>query len=95
MMRLTRCLRIPAAAAGVSSALPEEIAGSAAVLDGDTIRIGETRKPWLCGIAAREAVSSLIANRPAQRGQFFALVYPSARASSSEQNHFTTLVMLS
>ena len=31
----------------------------------------------------------------AQRGQFRALVYPSARASSSEQNHFTTCVVLS
>jgi endonuclease YncB( thermonuclease family) len=91
MVDLIRSLRIPAAAlalaiasAGASSALSGEVAGSAAILDGDTIQIGETRirlvgidapetdqrcldragKLWLCGIAAREAVSDLVANRP-------------------------------
>ena len=61
-----------------------EIVGPAVILDGDTIRIGQTRirflgidapetdqscldqagKHWLCGIAARDAVSRFIAARP-------------------------------
>src|SRR5262245_19275851 len=91
MVDLMRSLRIPAAAFAlfiastvVSSALSTEIIGSAAILDGDTIRIGGTRsrlvgidapetdqrcldragKLWPCGIAARDAVAAVVADRP-------------------------------
>jgi endonuclease YncB( thermonuclease family) len=93
MVDLMRCLRIPAvlsvlslASAGAPPTLAAEIAGPAAILDGDTIRIGETRirlvgidapetdqrcldragKLWLCGIAARDAMAGIVANRSVQ-----------------------------
>jgi endonuclease YncB( thermonuclease family) len=72
------------AAAGMQPGAAEEISGTAAILDADTIRIQGTRirlvgvdapetdqicinrdgRRWLCGIAARDALSKLIANRP-------------------------------
>jgi endonuclease YncB( thermonuclease family) len=79
-----RTLRILAIAlVTATGAAAQELTGPAAVLDGDTIRIAETRirftgvdapetdqtcidqngRRWLCGIAARDALSGLIANR--------------------------------
>jgi endonuclease YncB( thermonuclease family) len=78
-----RIALILAFVASIANASPLD-SGQVEVLDGDTIRIGETRirlvgidapetdqrsldragKLWLCGIAAREAVSGLVANRP-------------------------------
>ncbi len=82
--RVLRILAIYVAIATGAGAMAQELAGPAVVLDGDTIRIAETRirftgidapetdqicldkdgRRWLCGIAAREALLGLIANRP-------------------------------
>src|SRR5262249_3026917 len=54
-------LGLPAGARSAPPAGP--LAGSARVIDGDTIAIGETGT-WACGVAARLALSNRLASKP-------------------------------